>query len=371
MKYLKSYKLFESVDLIPLESTINDIALELGDEGYEVLVDIIWPTKDYDEAPNGEAIQIYVTSPRKESLYSKWRQDRENFARREYEKCKEALDRIDEFLTSKGLEVTEKNGIGKNRAGNFMTAHGTWESGQLEYGHCHQGYDNTGEWEYKIIYKPSKVNEGFFGNRKWWFQKGKKDPDRVFKKDLKMDIDDAFYDLEDMGFNFTVQTPDIEKIKDAREKINNLLDDKHKQGTLSGYQDTLFKSTKKKLEDFIKSSEKTVNVSISKSDNSTYNCKDVVDSFIFLTSLLKDKWNIELKMVDGTFDYERPDGRTVMSPMSDIKRDDGWYPNPAYFNKKGIRKDKHYNEENLKSEFIKYFDDFGDTIVMLTFTFEI
>lgn len=357
MKYLKSYKLFESVDLIPLESTVNDIALDLGDEGYEVLVDIIWPTKSYDEAPNGEAIQIYVTSPRKESLYSKWRQDRENFARREYEKCKEVLDRIDDFLTSKGLEVTEKNGIGKNRSGNFMTAHGTWESGQLEYGHCHQGYDNTGEWEYHIIYKPSKVNEGFFSDRKWWFQKGKKDPDRVFKKDLKMDIEDVFYDLQDLGFDITIQTPDLKKIKDAREKIKNL----HERDKL----------TKVRLEEFIESSEKTVSVSISKSDNTTYNCKDVVDSFIFLTSLLKDKWNIELKVVDGSFDYNPWEGRTVTTPMSEIKREFGWVPNPGYFDKKGIRKDKHYNEENLKSEFIKYFDDFGDTIVILTFTFQI
>lgn len=154
MKYLKSYKLFESVDLITLESTVNDIALDLGDEGYEVLVDVIWPTKDYDESPNGEAIRIEVVSPRKESFYSKWRQDRENYARREYEKCKDVLDRIDDFLTSKGLEVTEKNGFGKNLSGKFTAASGTWGEGELEYGHCSQGYDGTGYWEYEIIYKP-------------------------------------------------------------------------------------------------------------------------------------------------------------------------------------------------------------------------
>jgi len=79
--------------------------------------------------------------------------------------------------------------------------------------------------------------------------------------------------LKDMGFNVTSQTPDIEKIRDAKEKIKNL----HERDKL----------TKLRLEEFIESSEKTVSVSISKSDNSTYNCKDVVDSFIFLTSLLK------------------------------------------------------------------------------------
>lgn len=151
MKYLKSYKLFESVDLIPLESTVNDIALDLGDEGYEVLVDIIWPTKSYDEAPNGEAIRIEILSPRKESLYSKWKQDRENYAVREYNKCKDALERIDNFLKSKGLETESKNG--------FNIDVDPWSNyTDKEYGVTRQGYDNTGQWEYEIIYKPSKVS---------------------------------------------------------------------------------------------------------------------------------------------------------------------------------------------------------------------
>lgn len=154
MKHLKSYKLFESVDLISLVPTINDIALDLTDEGYEVLVDV-----------NGESIRVEVSSPCKENLYSKWRQDRENFAKREYEKCKSVLDRIDEFLISRGLELSSKNNIGKNRAGNFISSPGTWESGQLEYGTIHQCYNDnetSSNWEYEIIYKPSSVRRFIF-----------------------------------------------------------------------------------------------------------------------------------------------------------------------------------------------------------------
>jgi hypothetical protein len=148
MKYLKSYKLFESVDLIPLVSTINDIALDLTDEGYEVLTDVIWPTKDYDEAPNGEAVLIQIISPRKEEFYSKWRQDRENYAVKEYKKCEGVLDRINDFLESKGLVVDSKNGfhVGSNPWSNYT---------DMEYGICSQGYDNTGQWNYEIIYKPT------------------------------------------------------------------------------------------------------------------------------------------------------------------------------------------------------------------------
>ena len=151
MKHIKTYKLFESVvDLIPLESTVNDIALELEDGGYEVLVDIIWPTKDYDEAPNGEAIRIEILSPRKESLYSKWRQDRENYAVREYNKCKNTLKRIDDFLKSKGLEIKSKDG--------FDIDVDSWSSyTDKEYGITKQGYDFTGHWDYVLVYEPSNA----------------------------------------------------------------------------------------------------------------------------------------------------------------------------------------------------------------------
>lgn len=138
-----SYKLHESVDLLPIESTVDDILQEVRDEGYEALVGII----------DDESIKIKLNSKRKESLYSKWRQDRENDAKKEYMKCKSSLDRLDEFLKSKGLKVINKNGIGKNRAGNFMASYGTRESSQLDHGICNQGYDYTGTWTYEITYK--------------------------------------------------------------------------------------------------------------------------------------------------------------------------------------------------------------------------
>ena len=166
MKHIKSYKIFESfqtydkqVDLI---STINDIVLDLTDEGYEAISGLV-PTKktiksswllskDEKNIVPKNSIKIKVTSPRKESLYSKWRQDRENYAKKEYEKCKSTLDRLDEFLKSNGLEVINKNGIGKNLSGNFMASYGTRESSQLDYGVCNQGYDSTGQWTYEIVY---------------------------------------------------------------------------------------------------------------------------------------------------------------------------------------------------------------------------
>ena len=149
MKYIKSYKLFES-DTNPLVSsialikslipTINDIVLDLTDEGYKV------------EVIDDVSIKIRVTSPRKESLYSKWRQDRENYSVKEYNKCKEVLDRIDEFMTSNNLTIDSKNG--------FDIDTNPWSDyTDMEYGKCNQGYDSTGQWVYEVVYTSLNVNE--------------------------------------------------------------------------------------------------------------------------------------------------------------------------------------------------------------------
>jgi len=332
MKHLKSYKLFESVDLIPLVSTINDIALDLTDEGYEVLVDV-----------NDESIRIEVSSPCKENLYSKWKQDRENFAKREYEKCKSVLDRIDDFLVSSGLEVVSKNN--------------TWESDQLEYGTIHRCYDDnetSSNWYYEIIYKPSSVNEGFLSNRKWWFQKGKKDPDRLFNKDLKLDINDAFCDMDDLGFEVVVNTPDPDRIEDSRERSKEMVD-------ANWY-------------------EKTITVDISKNGNNTFSFEELMDQVIFMISFLKDKWDIELRTIDGTWSEPRVNGRSSLRPIRSKMRKP-YQMNIHYFDKHGLRRDKRsslfrtglpaYNEVNLRNDFMRYFGCFGDSIVELVFTFKI
>jgi len=354
MKYLKSYKLFESVDLIPLESTVNDIALELEDSGYEVLVDII-----YDEAQNEEAIRIEVSSSCRENLYSKWRQDQENFAKREYEKCKDVLDRIDDFLTSSGLEAISKNNIRKGRSGKFLATTST-TYGQLEHGTLHRCYEpgkDSCNWTYEIVYEPSNVNEGFFGSRKWWFQKGKKDPDRVFNKDLKLDVDDIFYDIEDLGFEVEVKTPDPNKIDDSREKSKDMEDPKWY--------------------------EKTVTVNVSKIGNESFSFEELIDKVIFMISFLKGKWNLELKMIDGSWNEPAPRDRVKLSPLCSRRsgRRRPYYMNTHYFDKGGLRRDKKaslfrtglptYNEESLRRDFMSYFGYFGNSIVELVFTFKI
>ena len=67
MKYLRTYKIFESVDLVELESTVDDISLEIKDLGYEVM---IYMLRNF--------VSVEVISKRSENLYSKWTQDREN-----------------------------------------------------------------------------------------------------------------------------------------------------------------------------------------------------------------------------------------------------------------------------------------------------
>lgn len=162
MKYLKSYKLFESIDLNHLVSTINDISLELTDEGYKVTTQL----KDDD------SIKIKVTSPRKESLHSDWRQDRENYSVKEYNKCKEVLDRIDELLISNKLTIDSKNG--------FDIDAEPWSSyTDMEYGICSPGYDSTGTWTYEMTYTSLDVNES-----------------KTFESNTK--ISDLEYDIKDI-----------------------------------------------------------------------------------------------------------------------------------------------------------------------------
>jgi hypothetical protein len=139
MKHLTSYKIFESIDidLVKIESTLNDILLELKDLGYDVLVDVNY--KDF-ESDDGHSVKIKIVSERKEELYSIWRQDREDYAKREYNKCSDVLERVDEFLKSVGLQST--------------IPYSSWDN--LEYGIVTQGYDNTGTWQYVAVsrYEP-------------------------------------------------------------------------------------------------------------------------------------------------------------------------------------------------------------------------
>lgn len=141
MKYLLSYKIFESIDidLVKIESTINDILLELKDLGYDVLVtpSLIWLMVG--PVPKSQkSVKIKIISERKEELYSIWRQDREDYAKHEYNKCSDVIERVDEFLKSVGLQST----IPYSGCDN------------LEYGIVTQGYDDTGTWNYEVIYTP-------------------------------------------------------------------------------------------------------------------------------------------------------------------------------------------------------------------------
>lgn len=159
MRYLKSYKIFESDDISSLESTIKDIALDLSDEGYDVMVNdessISPPTLGLCD---DNTIKVRILSPRKESLHSEWKQDREDFAKKEYQKCKDVLDRIDDVMLSNGFESFIKNNFTKNKSGNFeIPLHP--DSNDIDYGKCSMGYDGKGQWFYYIVYRKMNVNE--------------------------------------------------------------------------------------------------------------------------------------------------------------------------------------------------------------------
>jgi|APSaa5957512535_1039671.scaffolds.fasta_scaffold41839_4 hypothetical protein len=134
MKYLRTYKIFESVDLVELESTVDDISLEIKDLGYEVM---IYMLRNF--------VSVEVISKRSENLYSKWTQDRENFSKKEYNKCSEVLDRLEDFLKSEGMLIYSKNLIRVSQV-NYSNY------SQFEHGVCDQGYDSTGTWEYNVMY---------------------------------------------------------------------------------------------------------------------------------------------------------------------------------------------------------------------------
>ena len=137
MRYLKSYKIFESDDISSLESTIKDIALDLSDEGYDVMVNdesaISPPTLGLCD---DNTIKVRILSPRKESLHSDWKQDREDFAKKEYQKCKDVLDRIDDVMVSNGFEPVIKNSFTKNKSGNFEIPISHPDFNDLDYGKC-------------------------------------------------------------------------------------------------------------------------------------------------------------------------------------------------------------------------------------------
>lgn len=152
MKHLKTYKIFESDVINHLESlvdTTRDILTDISDDGYSVEVKV--DTKYIvDPSPvSGDCLRIKIEGKREENLYSEWRQDRENDAKEIYNKYKNVLERVNEVLTSSGLEIATVNGL---RVGKY--SYGTKEGQRYDYGEIKQGYDKTGRWLYYISYVP-------------------------------------------------------------------------------------------------------------------------------------------------------------------------------------------------------------------------
>lgn len=180
MKHLKSFKLFESEDFLPIEGTktwndLNDILLELEDIGYSTEVTDM---SNKDEYVIG--IQICKRDSRGVSSF-KITSD-----------IKDVLFRLRDFMSE------WKMLINSNRNYLYLTGDGRVIG---SFGNPNTNWPTFTKLDI-IFSKKVDVNEGFFTKVSNKINKVIKpeEPTKISKKEFEYTLDDCFIDLKDNGF---------------------------------------------------------------------------------------------------------------------------------------------------------------------------
>lgn len=180
MKHLKSFKLFESDDYLPMEGTeiwhdLNDMLLELEDIGYGTEVN--------DMSNKDEYVVGIQIDKRDDNGVSSFKINSD---------IKDALFRLKDFM------IGWKMIIHSNHSYLYLT-----DDGRVigSFGNPNPNWPTFTKLTI-VFSKKVDVNEGFFTKVKDKINKLIKpeEPSRISKKEFEYTLDDCFIDLKDNGF---------------------------------------------------------------------------------------------------------------------------------------------------------------------------